>query len=228
MYRRLWHDCIEFRPDYVTILIGTNDVNSQKNKKLNQQYVKHQQLPQKPDIEFFRINLGKIIVKLKRKTSAKIAIYSLPVLGEDLDSDLNQLVKEYCDIIKEYSEKYDLYYLPLNELQHYFLNRILKRKPTGYMKKNIIKILSLMIRRSFDRIAKINGYFVTYDGIHANTIGARMIEELACMFINYKGDYKAFRDEINIEHIFKILINDFNHSINKSIDIRNEEPQLKI
>ncbi|MBN2736833.1 MAG: SGNH/GDSL hydrolase family protein [Spirochaetales bacterium] len=206
LYKRLWHDCIEFRPDYITILIGTNDVNSQKNEKMNEQYVKIQQLPQKPDKAFFKKNLGKMIVKLKRQTKAKIAIFSLPLLGEDLDSPMNQMAADYSEIIRHYAVKYGLFYLPLNELQNRFLKLIENRRPTAYMKKNILKIFSLMIRRSFDKIAEINGYYLSYDGIHATTLGAIMIEELASHFIKSKGeqadyDYHQLVDTI-IHRIF--------------------------
>jgi hypothetical protein len=74
-------------------------------------------LPKKPTLEWYRENLEAIISDLQQRASAKIALSSLPVLGEDLSSEPNQKIAKYNDVIRETAEKYRVTYLPVNETQ---------------------------------------------------------------------------------------------------------------
>lgn len=197
---RLERDCIDFKPDYVTILIGTNDVNSQRNKKTMKKYINQQKLPQKPDKDFYKENLYDIIKLLKNNTKAEIAVMSLPLIGEELDSEINQKVSEYNEIIKSAVKEFDIDYLPLNEKQIEYLLKIKNRQPAVYTKKNILKIFYLMIKKSFDKIAEYNGYHLTYDGLHATTRGAEMIADLVSSFLD---KYNTKPKKINIFEKFK-------------------------
>lgn len=40
-----------------------------------------------------------------------------------------------------------------------------------------------MIIRSFDKVAELNGNFLTYDGLHETSRGAAMIEDLLSGFL---------------------------------------------
>ncbi|MBN2532504.1 MAG: hypothetical protein JXB88_06405 [Spirochaetales bacterium] len=191
--QRLKDDCIDFDPDYVTVLIGTNDVNCHLSKKVMIQYIRMQQLPQNPDREFFHNNLKEIIEHIQKETKAKTAILSLPVIGENLESTMNRKVLEYSDMIRELAEQYNIAYLPLHETQRQFLMGIKNRNPSVYMKKHVLKIISLMINRSFDKIAQLNGYYLTYDGLHETTRGAAMIEDLISGFLESWGCPKSRR-----------------------------------
>jgi len=181
--KRLQSDCIDFDPAYVTILAGTNDVNSLKNKQTMKSYMQEMSLPQEPDIDFFKKNYEEIIIRLKKETNAKIAVMSLPFIGEDLVSFLNLKIIEYSILIKELAEKHDVTYLPLNETQRYFIEKHGLKKPVDHAKKHTLLIFLLMLGRSFDKIAEQNGEHLTYDGLHATTKGARMIIDLISGFL---------------------------------------------
>jgi acyl-CoA thioesterase I len=183
---RLERDCLDFKPDYITILIGTNDVNSQKDRRTMKKYIKQQKLPQKPDMDFYRENLLEIIKSLKKNTNAEIAIMSIPLIGEELDSRLNVLAVEYNKIIKSAAKDFKLEYLPLNEMQREYLGNIENRNPSVYSKKNILKIFYLMLKKSFDEIAENNGNHLTYDGLHATSKGAEIIKDLVSSFLDKK------------------------------------------
>ena len=62
-------------PDYVTVLIGTNDVNASLSEKNSARYMKDMGLPEKPNAEFFRKNLKELISQLKKRTNAKFPYY---------------------------------------------------------------------------------------------------------------------------------------------------------
>jgi lysophospholipase L1-like esterase len=181
---RLERDCIDFKPDYIVIFIGTNDVNSRRDRKTMKRYIKQQKLPQEPDKTFFEKNLYEIIMSLNKNTKARIAVMSIPLIGEELDSGINKAVDEYNMIIKSVCGEFKLDYLPLNEVQRTYLSGIENRQPSAYTKKNILKIFYLMLKKSFDEIAEYNGYHLTYDGLHATGRGAEIIKELVSEFLD--------------------------------------------
>jgi lysophospholipase L1-like esterase len=182
--QRLAADCTVYDPDIVTILIGTNDVNSRKNKKTMANYIRIQRLPQSPDRHFFKKNLTDIIRYIRKKTNAKIAILSLPVIDEDLDSQSNIYARKYSEDIREIAKKHKVSYLPLNERQTLFLSRIKGRKPLKDYSRKFFRTILLMLRRGFDRIAEINHRYLTYDGLHQTTKGAKIISSLISRFLD--------------------------------------------
>jgi lysophospholipase L1-like esterase len=175
---RLREDCLEYEPDFVSLLIGTNDVNSRSGGRILKNYLRFQRLPRVPDKAFFLENLRGIFRDLKDCTRARVAVLSLPVIGEDLDSAANRLAREYSADIKALASEFGFSYLGLNEAQNDFLSAGgAKRRPKPLRRILLLRIL-LMLRRSFDRIAEIHGRRLTYDGLHETTLGAKMIADL--------------------------------------------------
>jgi len=86
---------IKYQPDFAVILVGTNDVTAILSPALARISRLTKRLPQPPSIEFYKYNMLRIIHTLKERTSVKIALVSLPVLGEDLESMSNHLIKDY-------------------------------------------------------------------------------------------------------------------------------------
>ena len=66
---------IECDPDYVTVLIGTNDANASLIKKNSVRYIKDMALPEKPNAEFFRKNVKELISQLKNEQMQKLPYY---------------------------------------------------------------------------------------------------------------------------------------------------------
>ena len=54
-------------------------------------------------------------MQLKKQTNAKIAILSLPPIGEDINHIAYQRTKEYSGIIQAVAKKNNVDYLPLHE-----------------------------------------------------------------------------------------------------------------
>lgn len=84
-------------PDTVTLLVGTNDV---RNGVPVKQYSE---------------NLGAIVDRVRTRTSARIALMSLPPLGEDLNADINHRLDAYNAAIKETANRTHATYLPVHE-----------------------------------------------------------------------------------------------------------------
>ena len=96
-------DIIKHDPEYITILIGTNDaIGSQPVKSIQDYYMETKGLPQKPSIDWYKEQLEFFIKNIKEYTNAKIAIFTLPWLGEQKTSSIMQVVRSHNKIIKDF------------------------------------------------------------------------------------------------------------------------------
>lgn len=100
---------IKHNPDYITILIGTNDaIGSQNIKHIQDYYVSTKGLPRLPHIDWYSSELERFITTVTVQTDAKIAISTLSWLGEQSNAEIIKVVKDHNDIIRSLSKKYDL------------------------------------------------------------------------------------------------------------------------
>jgi lysophospholipase L1-like esterase len=172
-------DVIKLQPDFVVILVGTNDVTAALNPQISGLARLTNKTPQHPSAQFYYDNMLRIAHTLKEKTTAKIGIASITVLGEDLDSPENRLVREYNTLLKKTATAEQINYLPVFEKQEEYLRANLKGKGRPF-KGGIMPSLELMVRhfifgQSFDAISGKKGYLLLTDGIHLNSRGAALI-----------------------------------------------------
>ncbi|MEV0029377.1 GDSL-type esterase/lipase family protein [Nocardia sp. NPDC050793] len=177
---------IALRPDVVTVLIGTNDANASLSEKNIRMMTRMKKLPTRPTIDWFRENLTAVVHRLTVETDARIALLSLPVLGEEIGSEAVQRSAQYSAAIQEISEANGVTYLPLNERQLAHL-RAAKHVPgirfrDGRMLSALAATQHFVLRRSFDTIARRRGLALTTDMIHQNTCGATIIADLVAEF----------------------------------------------
>lgn len=177
-------DVIACKPDFITILIGTNDVNSTMHIKMEKRY---QQLGRigkdiSPNFEDFQKNYTEIIHQLKQKTKAKIAIMSLPVMGEDLAHEANLRADKYSAFIKQLATDEQVSYLPVREKQKEFLLK--NPKPPKYGFEETYKLLNFsvishyLLGKTWDEITTKHGFQLTPDNLHQNSIAGGMIRDL--------------------------------------------------
>jgi len=176
-------EIIKCDPDYVTVLIGTNDANASLSKKNSARYMKDMALPEIPNAEFFRKNVKELISRLKKRTNAKIAILSLPPIGEEIKHIAWQRTKEYSDIIQGIAEVDNIDYLPLHEtITEYILLEDHRPKlsyDNGFRWIMIKGIFShFLLGTSFDKISANNGFLILTDFLHLNSRGAKMTADL--------------------------------------------------
>ena len=175
-------------PDYITILIGTNDANASLSEANSQRAVKNMKLPRKPTAEWFRENLIGICSQLKSKTGAKIALISLPPIGEDLRHAAYTRTASYSTIIRDVASREGIAYLPLHEAITDYLKEQKHRPKLTYdgewksvMYKSIF--LHIIFGRSFDKISSYNGFLIVTDFLHLNSRGAEMVANLIEGFV---------------------------------------------
>jgi len=171
---------VDKQPDFIIILVGTNDVIGSLVPRMAERYRRIKRLPLLPTEQWYCDNMLKIVHSLKEKTRAKIALASLPVLGENLMSTFNKTINTYNVHLKEIAVQEQIGYLPVHERQEEYLTRT---QPTG---RNFegegrltigLLIRHYLLRQSFDTISKRYGYVLVTDGIHMNSRGASFITE---------------------------------------------------
>ena len=172
---------IDHQPDFVIILVGTNDVTATLSPMIARISRLTRRFPQAPSIEFYKYNMLRIINTLKEKTSAKIALTSLPVLGEDLDSIPNQCIKDYNALLKEIADEKQVSYLPIHELQEEYLREAQQSSGRTYESGAMLSIKALarhyLLRQSFDEISRKHHFLLLTDGMHMNSRGAAFIAD---------------------------------------------------
>ena len=179
---------VKTKPDYVIILVGTNDVLSSLDPKLAELSRRLKKIPHEPTLTHYSNNIKNIIKQLKQKIDSKIAIASLPVIGENLDTIENKAIEEYNIELKKICENENLDYLPVYEKQKDYLINENGGKGKEYIKNSKSAYTSLILHyllfMSLDTISKKNGYLLLTDGIHQNTLGAKFIADEIENFIN--------------------------------------------
>jgi lysophospholipase L1-like esterase len=181
---------IRLHPDLVIILVGTNDVMSSLDPKLAKVSRKLKNIPHEPTLVNYSQNMTDIIRLLKDKTHARIALASLPVLGEDLWSDENLRIDQYNQELQRIAQSEKVVYLRANENQkEYLLKRNGGKGPgcTNTTRKAFTALLMhYLLFMSFEKISSKNGFAILTDGIHQNKIGAMIIAEEISRFLSRK------------------------------------------
>lgn len=175
-------------PDCVAILIGTNDANASLSGRNAERLVRKMHLPRTPDREWFRLNLSEVCATLKARTHARIALMSLPPIGEEPDSEAFRRAEEYSAIIREVAASQRVAYLPLNEAMSDEIRRRGKAPSLSYRGDTNPALYRSLARhfflgRSFDEISRENGFLFLVDLLHLNTRGATRVADLVEAFV---------------------------------------------
>ena len=182
-------DIIKHNPDYITILIGTNDaIGSQPVKLIQDYYIQTKNLPQVPSIEWFEEQIEIFVKEVKENTSAKIAITTLPWLGEQKDASIINVIKNHNKIIKRIAVQYDLFIL---DLFSKFKEQIASNDSIPYTTSEFRRlrglravILYYIFGWSWTKIGKKYKLKLLCDHIHLNEKGGDLMEQLAKEFLS--------------------------------------------
>jgi lysophospholipase L1-like esterase len=93
-------------PERTVVFIGGNDVLALVSTKARTFFRGSKRLPRDPSPEWFRENLQAIVRRVKAETSSRVALCSLPPIGEDpasanpFQSELNRRIEEFSAIIR--------------------------------------------------------------------------------------------------------------------------------
>ena len=182
-------DIIKHNPDYITILIGTNDaIGSQPVKLIQDYYIQTKNLPQVPSIKWFEEQIEIFVKEVKENTSAKIAITTLPWLGEQKDASIINVIKNHNKIIKRIAVQYDLFIL---DLFSKFKEQIASNDSIPYTTSEFRRlrglravILYYIFGWTWTKIGKKYKLKLLCDHIHLNEKGGDLMEQLAKEFLS--------------------------------------------
>ena len=175
---------VESHPDDIVILVGTNDLLAYLRggylPALSQRIKK---LPQAMTLEWYNDTVRQLVLTLQKETRARIALCSIPVLGEDLDSLPNQSVRLFNGTIKALADELAVAYLPVYESMEQFLRAHQRASGVAFDESRSGAMMRAMwehnIRgRSWNDVSTSNGLLLTTDTIHFNRRGAEIIAEL--------------------------------------------------
>ena len=172
LLRRL-DDVAACRPDAVTVLVGTNDARDDRAVT-----------------GAFGERLGAILARLRAETDARIAVLSLPPLGEDLADEANRRVARYNAVAERIAVAYGAAYLPVNEELAALIERDAGGLPyklrPALMLANAFRRYAL--RHNWDRIAAANGFATLTDGIHLSDRGAATAADLISRWLSRRAE----------------------------------------
>ncbi len=180
-------EIIACRPDIVVVLIGTNDVLLELPIKLVGFNRRVKRLPRSTSKEWYEDLLESLVAELQSRTSAKIALASIPPIGEERGSAADHLVREYCNVARKVASTMNVDYIPVYEAMDDYLGQV--SSSSNYPLKEAVKkmILALMAHylfdRSWDQIAESSNQTIHIDHIHLNSTGARLVAEQVTAYL---------------------------------------------
>lgn len=107
-------DVIRCEPDIVTLLVGSNDVIATSRAFLEKIYRRLQRLPHAPTLDWYTRCVEEILTRCSR-TSARIAVLDIPLIGEDLNSDMNHRVDSYNQALRRVAAAHAVECPPLHD-----------------------------------------------------------------------------------------------------------------
>lgn len=191
-------EIIECAPDFITVMIGTNDSNKSRTEKEAKKAIRQMRLPQKPAAEWYRSNLFEICSSLKKQTNARIAILSIPIITEDLDHPAFRHSLPFVDIIREVAREEGIEYLPLREnMEAYVSEHPSSPRHSFDRRQSLVKksfARHFFLKQSWNDIGESNGFNLLTDFVHLNCRGAAMAADLIGAFLTTKPETKSGED----------------------------------
>lgn len=184
-------DVIASRPGRIVVLIGGNDVLALVSTKARTFFRISKWLPRDPSPEWFCEKLHEIVRRAKAGSSATIALCSLPPIGENPASEnpfqreLTQRVEEFSSIIRRVAQEESAHYIAVHEA---ILAEIMKSPGRAFTRFGFLSFYrdafrTMVMRKSPDEVARMNGWRFHTDGVHLNSRGGLIVADLVQNFL---------------------------------------------
>ena len=181
---------LKCRPDLAILMIGSNDAMGSFDESSGKGYKKNNKLPEIPTFDAYTKLLPKLIDRLSE--IPKIALCTLPPIGEYPDSAINQHIGKFNVFIKKTAEDKNISVLDVSDSMWNMLSkRTYPLKKNYNPKKNVIAkdiygawIQHYIFKKPWDRVAESRGQWLLFDQIHLGERGARVMFNLAKEYIS--------------------------------------------
>ena len=168
-------------PEIVIIMIGSNDAMASFNIKSGESYKRNSNLPKVPTFEEYKILLPKLIDRLN--SSSKVAISTLPPIGEYKDSLVNNHINKFNEFIKVTAAEKNIILLPVSDSIWTELDKRTYPLKNDYDPSSIRVVRKILggifhhyiFKKSWDSISKLKGQWILFDQVHLNERGAAVV-----------------------------------------------------
>lgn len=181
---------LECKPDVIILMIGTNDALGSFDVNSGLRYKRNNKLPEVPTFDKYKEYLPKIIDKLS--VSSKVAICTLPPIGENKESKVNQHVNQFNDFIKIVAKEKNINLLQVSDSLWSDIDSRTYPSEIDYNPKSIPLLRRIfggifhhyLFKKSWNDIAESKGQWILFDQIHLNERGANIVFNLVKSFIS--------------------------------------------
>ena len=181
---------LQCEPDLIILMIGTNDVLGSFDTDSGLRYKKNNNLPEAPSLDKYKEQLSELIDKIA--IQSKVAICTLPPIGENMDSEVNKHVNEFNDYIELVATQKNISLLTVSDALWSDINSRTYSLKFEYNPKAIPLLRRIfggifhhyLFKKSWDDIAKAKGQWILFDQIHLNERGAEIVYKIAKNFIS--------------------------------------------
>ena len=178
------------KPDLIILMIGTNDALGSFDIDSGLRYKKNNNLPEVPSFEKYKEQLVELIDKIG--LSSKVVLCTLPPIGENKDSLVNQHVKKFNDYIKFVADDKNLSLLPVSDSLWLEIKSRSYQLKSDYNPKSFPLLRRVfggifhhyLLKQSWNDIAKAKGQWILFDQIHLSERGAEIVFNVVKKFIS--------------------------------------------
>jgi len=178
------------KPDVIILMIGTNDALGSFDVDSGLRYKRNNNLPEAPSFEKYKEQLLELIENIDGQS--KVAICTIPPIGENKDSEVNHHVKRFNEYIKLVASQKKISLMPVSDSLWSEINSRTYPLKSDYNPKAIPVMRRIfggifhhyLLKKSWNDIAKAKGQWILFDQIHLNERGAEVVFKLAKNFIS--------------------------------------------
>ncbi len=168
-------------PDVVVVLVGSNDVMAACHEGDCAGYVRKKKLPRDPAVDFYEQSLGDLIRRLSDGTGASPVLCTIPPLGEAPVPRVDAALAAHNDVVRKLGAASGLSVLPVfQRLADSIAAHPARAYVPGAREQAIGRscVQHYLLGRSWDEVARAQGFRLLHDGIHFGETAARVVADL--------------------------------------------------
>ena len=181
---------LDCKPDIVLLMIGTNDAMASFDHNSGKRYKRNNKLPEVPTFKSYQKLLPELIDSLS--DIPNIALCTIPPIGENKDSAVNNHVKKYNEFIELTAKNKNITLIPVSRLLWDDLSIRTYPSKSDYDPSSLPIIRRIyggivhhyIFKRSWDDVAKSKGQWLLFDQIHLGERGAKIVFNIAKKYIS--------------------------------------------